>query len=304
MRIAQARLYRQLQPFIDGPYWCRGQTEVGFDSTIVALVAEDGTTGWGEAAPLGAFYSDGFPGGVRAGVKHLLPGIAGQQATAPTRLKERMDAVMWGQPMAKSAIDMAAWDLTARLAGLPLATLLGGAEGNGATLYRSVGQATPEEMAARAAGYVGAGYRHLHGGDPLEDAERLRAIRAQAGDAVPLWADANGAWNVDEAVRFAAATHDLDYRLEQPCMDHDANVQVSCHTGRPLVLDEAIKSVPDLLYAWHAAGRRRFADSTGRTRPRGYGGREFPRRVPCRFLLRFSAVSGSGQRFPAAWRFP
>ena len=35
MKITNARLYRQIQPFADGPYVCRGQSEDGFDSAIV-----------------------------------------------------------------------------------------------------------------------------------------------------------------------------------------------------------------------------------------------------------------------------
>ena len=65
MKIVAARLYRQIQPFVDGAYVCRGHLEEGFDSAIVALEAQDGTLGWGEAAPLGAFYAEAFPEGMR-----------------------------------------------------------------------------------------------------------------------------------------------------------------------------------------------------------------------------------------------
>jgi L-alanine-DL-glutamate epimerase-like enolase superfamily enzyme len=49
MQIVAARAYRQWQPFRDGRYACSGGVADGFDSTIVALDAEDGTTGYGEA---------------------------------------------------------------------------------------------------------------------------------------------------------------------------------------------------------------------------------------------------------------
>ena len=126
MKISAARLYRQTQPFIDLPYICRGQSETGFDSAIVALEAEDGTVGWGEAAPLGAFYSEALPEGIRAGIARLLPTVIGRDAMAPVRLAEAMNDTMFGQPAVKSAIDMAAWDLTARLSGASLTCLLGG----------------------------------------------------------------------------------------------------------------------------------------------------------------------------------
>ncbi len=38
MKISRIRLYRQFQPFRDGPYTCSGnRTALGFDSAIVAI---------------------------------------------------------------------------------------------------------------------------------------------------------------------------------------------------------------------------------------------------------------------------
>jgi cis-L-3-hydroxyproline dehydratase len=152
VRIAEARAYQQWQPFRDGTYWCSGGVADGFDSTIVALVADNGTIGWGEAAPLGAFYAPAFPAGVHAGVGELLPLVVGRDATSPRALLRRLDAAMMGQPAAKSAIDMAACDLAARLAGVPLAEALGGRDGESVELYRSVVSEPPAAMAERARG--------------------------------------------------------------------------------------------------------------------------------------------------------
>lgn len=252
MNIVGARLYRQIQPFAEGPYVCRGQAEVGFDSAIVALIAEDETTGWGEAAPLGAFYAEAFPEAIRADIERLLPATIGLPATAPARLADALDRVMLGQPSVKSAIDMAAWDLAARLAGCSLCALLGGADGSDLALYRSISQADPDTMAEKAAGFVRRGYRRLQvkvGADPIEDVERLRAVRSAVPDDVPLYADANGGWMVDDAFRFADATRDLDYRLEQPCMAYTDNLQISRRIAKPMILDEGITCLRDLLTA-------------------------------------------------------
>jgi len=256
MKIASACLYRQSQPFAEGAYTCRGMTETGFDSAIVCLTAEDGTSGWGEAAPLGAFYAEAFPEAMRAGIVRLLPHIPGLSATAPARLADRLNELMLGQPAVKSAIDMAAWDLAARVAGLPLAALLGGADGTSVALYRSISQDSPDAMAEKATRFIARGYRRLQvktGGDPLEDVERFRAVRAAVPDDVPLYADANGGWLIDDALRFVDATRGLDYRLEQPCMAYADNRTIARHCHRPLILDEGICGLSDLLTA-HADG--------------------------------------------------
>ena len=161
MLITDVRAYQQDQPFVAGPYTCRGQTEIGFQSVIVSITAENGVTGWGEAAPLGAFYAEAFPEEIAAGVARLLPGLIGQRADDPVLLAQIMDVAMLGQPGVKSAIDMAAWDLAARLAGRPLARLLGGGGLTRVPLYRSVSQASPDEMAEKAKGFFQQGYRRL-----------------------------------------------------------------------------------------------------------------------------------------------
>ncbi len=256
MKIAAARLYRQIQPFADGPYVCRGHTEEGFDSAIVALEAEDGTTGWGEAAPLGAFYAEAFPEAIRAGITRLLPDIVGQHADAPARLADHLNDLMIGQPAVKAAVDMAAWDLTARLAGQPLSGLLGGADGDAVPLYRSISQDDPAVMADQAVAFVNQGYRRLQvkvGGAAQVDVARLHAVRDAVGEDVVLYADANGAWRVDDALRFVHGIGPVDVVLEQPCMRLADNTQVSRRCSRPLVLDEGIVSLDDLLRA-HEAG--------------------------------------------------
>ncbi len=257
MRVVEARAYRQWQPFADGRYACSGGSADGFHSTIVALVAEDGTTGYGEVAPLGAFYAPAFPSGVRAGVAELLPLTIGADATAPRSLLRALDAAMMGQPASKSALDMAACDLAARLAGVPLSAALGGRDGRTVALYRSIVSDEPAAMAERARAHVAAGYRRLQvkvGADPLDDVERLHAVRQAVGPQVALVCDANGSWTSASALRFLQHTRELDYALEQPCASLAECALVRARCERPLVLDESVEDLASLLAARQVAG--------------------------------------------------
>jgi L-alanine-DL-glutamate epimerase-like enolase superfamily enzyme len=252
MRIARVAAYRQLQPFRDGPYVCRGQSEDGTDSTIVVLETDDGLAGVGEMAPLGAFYAPAFAAGTRAGVEQLAPLLIGADPRDPRRVRRSLDAVMLGQPFVKSALDMAVYDLAAQAAGVPLCSYLGGRYGTAVDLYRSVSQDTPEAMARSAAAYVAAGYRRIQvkvGADPAEDVERVHAVRAAVDSGVVLFCDANGAWTTGQALAFLRATRDLEITLEQPCMRYDECRAVRPHCPHPLVLDECIDSLPALLAA-------------------------------------------------------
>jgi L-alanine-DL-glutamate epimerase-like enolase superfamily enzyme len=252
MRIARVAAYRQLQPFRDGAYTCRGRSEDGTDSTIVVLETDDGLAGAGEMAPLGAFYAPAFAAATRAGVAELAPLLVGADPRHPQRLRRQLDAAMLGQPSVKSAIDMAVYDLAAQAAGVPLCAYLGGRYGSSVELYRSVSQAPPAAMAASAAAYVAAGYRRIQvkvGGEPAEDVERVHAVRAAVPADVVLFCDANGAWTTGQARAFLRATRDLAITVEQPCMSYDDCRALRSACPHPLILDECIDSLPALLAA-------------------------------------------------------
>ena len=253
MRILAITGYRLDQPFRDGPYVCSGgRSALGFDSLVVAIETDAGITGWGEMAPLGAFYDPAFAAGARAAFGELAPALLGSDPAQLTALARRMEHLMKGHPYAKSAIDMACWDILGKAAGLPLAELLGGRFGTHVDLYRSVSQDHPDKMVARARKYVAEGYRRIQvkvGLDPDEDIDRIRAVRAAVGGDIVLFADANGGWSTLQARRFLRATRDLDYAMEQPCATYAECRMLRGDCDRPLILDESIDSLAALVQA-------------------------------------------------------
>ncbi|HTO84726.1 MAG TPA: mandelate racemase/muconate lactonizing enzyme family protein [Methylomirabilota bacterium] len=253
MRITGISGYRLDLPFRDGPYVCSGgRSALGFDTLIVAIATDAGITGWGEMAPLGAFYDPAFAAGARAAFEELAPKLLGDDPTQVNALARRMDHLLKGHPYAKAAIDMACWDILGKAAGLPLAELLGGRFGTHVDLYRSVSQDRPDKMVARAKAYVAEGYRRIQvkvGLDPDEDIERLTAVRAAVGKDIVLFADANGGWSTLQARRFLRATRDLDYAMEQPCLTYGECRALRGDCDRPLILDESIDSLAALVQA-------------------------------------------------------
>ena len=249
MRIIRVTCFRQWQPFTDGPYVLSGgRVDHGFDSLVVRVTTDTGVEGWGEMAPLGTLYDPAFSGGAFAAAPLLAEALLG---AAPSSAARVLDGALKGHPYAKSAFDMAAWDVLGRAAGLPLHALLGGADGEGTTLYRSIGRDTPDAMAARALEYRSRGYRRLQvkvGGDPVSDASGLRAVAEAVPDA-ELYCDANGGWSMADARRFLADTESVGYVLEQPCATMRESVLLRPHAGRPMVLDESIASLVDVVDA-------------------------------------------------------
>jgi cis-L-3-hydroxyproline dehydratase len=259
VRITRVRAFRQLQPFRRGTYAMGHVGSDGFDSTLVALDTDEGATGWGEMAVISALYGDSFAAGARAGIADLAPVLLGADPTQPRGLYGLLDGAMRGQPYVKSALDMAAWDLTARSAGRPLCEALGARFGTAVPLYDVVTVLPTEQAVALARELVAEGYRRIQvkvGTAPEEDAERLAAVRDAVGPGIVLYADANGAFSAGAARRFLRASRGIEYTLEQPCRTYAECASVRSATDRPLVLDESIVSLDDLL----RAHRERVAD--------------------------------------------
>jgi L-alanine-DL-glutamate epimerase-like enolase superfamily enzyme len=134
---------------------------------------------------------------------------------APPRAAAAMAAAVRnvGRPgvasCALSAVDVALWDLTARLLGLALADLLGRAR-DGVPGYGSGGftSQSPEQLREQLGGWAAAGFGAVKmkvGRDPAHDPARIRAAREAIGDAVGLFIDANGACDRPGALDLAEA---------------------------------------------------------------------------------------------------
>jgi L-alanine-DL-glutamate epimerase-like enolase superfamily enzyme len=125
-----------------------------------------------------------------------------------------------------SAVDLALWDLKAQILSVPLAKLLGCCR-NEISVYGSGGftSYSNEELARQLGGWAKEdGCRFVKmkiGSDPERDPERAKTARQAIGDC-QLFVDANGAFDVKEALRFAARTEDLDIRwFEEPVTSDD-----------------------------------------------------------------------------------
>src|SRR5438034_10655714 len=163
MKITRIFAHRVELPLHEITYnWSGGKSVTVFDSTIVGLETSTGLIGYGEACPLGPCYLPAYAGGVRAGLLELGPHLLGEDPRQLARLNRTMDAVLKGHPYVKSGIDIACWDLLGQATGMPVCELLGGRYAEDIPLYRAISQESPEQMAAKVAGYRAEGYRRIH----------------------------------------------------------------------------------------------------------------------------------------------
>jgi L-alanine-DL-glutamate epimerase-like enolase superfamily enzyme len=109
--------------------------------------------------------------------------------------------------MAISAVDIALWDLKARLLGVALADLLGRFHER-VPIYGSGGftSYSNARLAEQLSGWAEQGIPRVKmklGRDPHADPERLRAARSAIGNGVELMVDANGAYRPKQALAWA-----------------------------------------------------------------------------------------------------
>src|SRR6478735_11436373 len=253
MKITRILAYRVELPLHETSYkWSGGKSVTVFDSTIVRVETDAGLAGHGEVFPLGPFYLPAYADGVRAGLKELGPHLIGQDPRELSKLNRRMDAALKGHPYVKSGIDIACWDILGQFCGLPVCELLGGRYGEDVHLYRAISQESPEEMAAKVAGYRAEGYRRFQlkvGGDPDVDIARIFAVAAKLQPGDRLVADANTGWVQHEAVRVVKSVRDVDVYIEQPCLTYEECLAVRRQCTHPFVLDETIDGLDMLLRA-------------------------------------------------------
>jgi L-alanine-DL-glutamate epimerase-like enolase superfamily enzyme len=253
MEIRRLTVFQVDLPLGEGSYrWSGGKSVEVFDSTVVCVETDAGVVGYGEVCPLGPSYLPSYAAGARAGIAELAPAVLGLDARQLDVLNERMDRALQGHPYAKSAIDMACWDILGKVAGLPVSELLGGRVGPDFVLYRAISQESPEEMARRVREYRKEGYRRFQlkvGGDVDADVERIRAVAADLGPGDVLVADANTGWLRYEALRVIRAVRDVHVFIEQPCLTYEECLEVRRHTDHPFILDECMNSVQALVRA-------------------------------------------------------
>ncbi|MGO9487482.1 MAG: mandelate racemase/muconate lactonizing enzyme family protein [Solirubrobacteraceae bacterium] len=166
---------------------------------IVALSGADGVVGHGEAAPLPAYGGPDMHRVWRA-LERYGPALedGGEAGYGP--LLEACRAVD-DLPEALAAVEMALWDRAGRRAGKPVAALLSDEPARAVQVNATLSALDRASAAAQAAEAAAAGFECVKVKVGVgDDAGRVAAVRAAVGPETLLRLDANGAWDVEEAV--------------------------------------------------------------------------------------------------------
>lgn len=257
MKIARLSLWHVPLTSHTAYYMADGKTCDTVETVVIAVETDTGLTGWGEVCPI-PHYLPAYARGVAPALSELAPVILGGDPLGAEALMARTDAWLTGHAYAKSALDIALWDITGKAAGLPLYALLGGRQVADLPLYHSITCVAPDEMAriardAQAGGITQFQAKLGASGDWQTDVERLTKVREAVGPGPLVYGDWNCGATTLWATRVGRAVADLDVMLEQPCATLAECAQVRAATGLPMKLDELAHDTATLLQA-HSLG--------------------------------------------------
>lgn len=200
---------------------------------VVATVSDGRLTGRGECVPYSRY--DETVDGVAAAIAACV--VAGSRFVLHASLPHGA---------ARNAIDCALWDLEAKRAGRPAASLAGMPDLQPVLTCYTLSLGKPESMAAKAAAVPHLKLLKLKLGGDGDDA-RMAAVRQARPDA-RLVADANEAWTPDMLEPFLAVAGAAGIELiEQPLPAGADAALASIARLVPICADESVHTSADLV---------------------------------------------------------
>ena len=208
-------------------------------------------------------YLPAYAKGIAPAITELAPVIIGSDPVGPEALMLKVNKYLQGHNYTKSPLDIALWDITAKVAKLPLFKLLGGQKQKDMPLYHSITCVAPDEMVKIAKEKQKEGITQFQvklGADNnwQIDAERLIKVREVIDDQHLVYGDWNCGATPLDAIRTSRKIAHLDIMLEQPCATLSECASVKQATGLAMKLDEGVYDTETLLEG-HEKGIMDFA---------------------------------------------
>ena len=215
------------------------------DMIIVELVDHEGLTGWGECV---AFREPWYTEETLQTAAHiikdfLIPKLISQPIYHPDELQQLFSPVR-KNPMAKSALEGAVWDLFSKKNNISLSKALGGTKSRIDTGISIGLQASNEDLFNRINHSIEQGYKRIKLKiKPGQDLSLLHTVRKKYPD-LPIMADANSAYSLADVEHLKALDEYNLMMIEQPLRFDDIYEHsiLQQQISTPICLDESIQS--------------------------------------------------------------
>jgi len=221
------------------------------EDLVVIIECDDGSVGYGEGAPTPVITGETI-GSMVAAIELITPFLLGREIDDFDALIHHVHGHIIKNTTAKSALEIALYDLKAQSSSLPLYRMLGGSKNTFETdITISMGET--ERMIGDALKAVALGYTALKikiGDDPKKDVKRILAIHSALDKNITLRLDANQGWTAGQSVALLEAIEKqgvMAQFIEQPVAADDIEglKYIKERVQTPLLADESVFSLKD-----------------------------------------------------------
>ncbi|SFV51806.1 L-alanine-DL-glutamate epimerase [hydrothermal vent metagenome] len=221
------------------------------EDLIVKIYTDSGDVGYGEGAPTALITGETI-GTMRAVIEYISPLLVGRDIEEFEALIDIVQRSILKNTTAKSALEIALYDLKAKSLKLPLYRYLGGEQREFETDI-TISLGSVEEMVSDALDAISLGYNILKikvGDDISIDIDRVVSIYEVAGDDITLRLDANQGWSREESVDILTTLEGRGIRvelIEQPTKVDDIGAlkYIRERVETPILADESIFTLDD-----------------------------------------------------------
>ena len=257
MKITQATIFPLSIPLVD-PIKMAKELIVDAKTVLLCLTDEEGRQGWGEASVAPLMTGETLES-LLASVKYLVDKAREIEWSDPKHFAKACDAILYGNPSAKSCLQMALLDLYTQKNSISLwkylRSLSAGVDLPVFTelpLLRMLGGTLEKEM-ADAKSFREAGFKHWKikiGSLSLkEDLHRVEVLSdLLEGDVISV--DANGAMSLDDAVQFCTSKQASKLSFAEQLIHADCAladfVVLKERSPIPIGLDESIHGTDEI----------------------------------------------------------
>jgi O-succinylbenzoate synthase len=212
---------------------------------VLVEVEGEGAAGWGEVtAGENPFYNEEWTDAAWLILRdYVAPRVLGREIRSAAETGD-LTAHIRGHQMARAGLEVAVWDLEARLQNRPLWQHIGGTRAEIACGVSIGIQDSLEQLLAKIASELAAGYQRIKMKiKPGWDIEVVRAVRERFPQ-IRLMADANSAYRLSDAARLKELDAFYLMMIEQPLAHDDIidHAKLQAKLDTPICLDECIRN--------------------------------------------------------------
>jgi len=253
MKIEKAELFYKDVPCLRAHHMSVGILPKESPILIVKISTDEGIIGYGDLTSFEPYVGEDYMTAAHMIKRCLAPNLIGMDPFDIETAHRRMDMAVYANHYAKTAIDVALYDIMGKALGVPTYKLLGGKCREKMLVSWTVATGDIERDVEESKDRVAVGYKFIRlkvgYGELNREIDRIRRVREAIGDTIGFGIDVNQGWEPKDAIQVLRAVEDCGLLyVEQPVprLNVEGLKFVKDHFRIPVMADECVFSIQDL----------------------------------------------------------